>query len=288
MRIIKNHRGWQRVLSLFFPYVIIVGGFQLIGALISGVDISNIESTKTSIQELTLLLFNFIGTFIVLWLFMKHVDEEKFINLGFKIKNRKWDIIIGIVIGLITMSIGFVILISLGEITFRKINYDSYDLIILILLFILVAFAEEVLLRGYILRNLMISFNKYLALILSSIIFSIMHIFNPNIDVFALFELFIAGIFLGLSYIYTKNLWFPISLHFSWNFFQSFLGFNVSGKDFYSLIELGITKNNILNGGAFGFEGSILSLAASIIMILLIKNYYNRLIIREKKNRSKL
>lgn len=282
MHIIKNHKGWQRVLSLFFPYVFIVGGLQLIGALISGVDITNIESAKTSIQELTLLVFNFIGTFIVLWLFMKHVDEEKFINLGFKIKSRKWDMIIGFVIGLITMSLGFVILLSLGEITFRKINYNFYDLLILILTFILVAFVEEVLLRGYILRNLMISFNKYLALIVSSIIFSIMHIFNPNIDVFALFELFIAGIFLGLSYIYTKNLWFPISLHFSWNFFQSFLGFNVSGKDFYSLIELGITKNNILNGGAFGFEGSILSLAASIIMIVLIKNYYNRLIIRKK------
>ena len=30
----------------------------------------------------------------------------------------------------------------------------------------------------------------------------------------------IAGLFLGINYIYTRNLWFSIFFHFSWNFFQ--------------------------------------------------------------------
>lgn len=128
----------------------------------------------------------------------------------------------------------------------------------------------------------MISFNKYVALIVSSILFSLMHGFNPNIDLFSLFNIFLAGILLGLSYIYTKNLWFPIALHLSWNLFQTIFGFNVSGQDSYSLIEFSIYENNLLNGGDFGFEGSILSVISMIITIIGIWIYYNR----EKTNHN--
>ena len=70
-------------------------------------------------------------------------------------------------------------------------------------------------------------------------------------------------------------MWFPIALHFSWNFFQSLFGFNVSGIDMYSLIEFKIMDSNVWNGGAFGFEGSILSVIVQIILIVLIFYHYN-------------
>ena len=66
-------------------------------------------------------------------------------------------------------------------------------------------------------------------------------------DGFSAMSLFLAGILLGITYIYTKNLWFPVALHLSWNLFQTLFGFNVSGKDFYSLIEFKIQENNLLN-----------------------------------------
>jgi len=122
----------------------------------------------------------------------------------------------------------------------------------------------------------MISFDKYVALIISSLLFSLMHWFNPNIDLFGFIDLFLAGILLGISYVYTKNLWFPIALHFSWNLTQSFLGFNVSGQDAYSIIEFTIPENNLLNGGDFGFEGSIFSIIAQIVFIIIIVNYFNK------------
>ena len=103
-----------------------------------------------------------------------------------------------------------------------------------------------------------------------------MHGFNPNIDLFGLVSIFIAGIFLGITYIHTKNLWFPIALHFSWNFFQTVLGFNVSGKDIYSVVEFSMKEKTLLNGGNFGFEGSIFSIIAMIITIAIISIYYQR------------
>ncbi|MEJ6625218.1 MAG: CPBP family intramembrane metalloprotease [Flavobacteriaceae bacterium] len=284
MKKIHNHNGWLRILLLILPYIIIVGIFQYVGALISGVDLSNPEFENTSLQELSLSFSSFIGTFLVIGLFMQFVDKEKFIDLGFKTKGKLKEFIVGIVAGLIVMGLGYYLLSSMGQLSFQSINFDMQEILISFLLFTIVAIVEETLLRGYVLRNLMYSFNKYIALILSSILFSLMHGFNPNIDTFALIELFLAGILLGQSYIHTKNLWFPIALHFSWNFFQTHFGFNVSGQDTYSLIEFSIVENNLWNGGDFGFEGSWLSIISSIIMIILVERYFKKTAIKNSHN----
>lgn len=257
----KKYKGWGRVLSIIIPYLIIVSIFQLIGYSVAGIDFSEADRPiKTSLQQLTINFFGLIGTFIILWVFMKFVDKESFTKLGFQTKGRLIDFVIGLITGLIIMTLGYGFLISIKEISFLKVNFNFNEIIISVLLFTVVAIVEETLLRGYILKNLMFSFNKYVALIVSSILFSLMHALNPNVDLFSLFNLFLAGILLGLSYIYTKNLWFPIALHLSWNLFQTFFGFNVSGKDTYSIIEFKISEANLLNGGAFGFEGSYLSI----------------------------
>ncbi|WP_242404052.1 CPBP family intramembrane glutamic endopeptidase [Formosa agariphila] len=271
-----DKHAWLRVLLLIIPYFIIVGLFQLIGGFISGANLMNEEFNSNSIQDLSIAFFGLLGTFFVIWIFMKNIDHEPFINLGFQTKNRLKDFVLGIIIGLIIMVIGYTILVYSGEIRFVNLNFDIEELIISILLFIIVSVTEEMFLRGYVLRNFMLSFNKYVALFLSSVLFAAMHGFNPNIDFFALLNLFLAGILLGMSYIYTKNLWFPIGLHFSWNLFQTLLGFNVSGLDSYSIVEFKITAPNLINGGMFGFEGSYLSIVAQLITITCIVFYYNK------------
>jgi uncharacterized protein len=94
---------------------------------------------------------------------------------------------------------------------------------------------------------------------------------NANFTLLSMIDLFIAGFLSGLAYIYSKNLWFPIALHFSWNFFQgTIFGFNVSGKDTYSLIVTKDYSSNIWNGGGFGFEGSVLSIIFQFIAIVMV------------------
>lgn len=272
----NKHRGWQRVLLIILPYIFIVGIFQYIGAVVAGADIVDPNFQKNSEQHVIMSLFSLIGTLLVIWIFMKYLDNEKFVNLGFQTKNRLTDFIFGIVLGAVIMILGYFILLYLNEIIYVKTIFNFKEIILSVILFTIVAFIEEILLRGYILRNLMLSFNKYIALVTSSVIFALMHGFNPNIDLFSMTNIFLAGILLGISYIHTKNLWFPIALHLSWNLFQTILGFNVSGQDSYSLIEFSISENTLLNGGAFGFEGSILSVIAMVISIGGIWLYYER------------
>lgn len=272
----NKNRGWQRILLIIIPYIFIVGIFQFIGALIAKANFEDINFQKTSDQHMIMSFFSLLGTFLVIWLFMKYLDKERFIKVGFDTKNRQNEFLVGIGIGAFIMTAGYSLLLVLGEINFERVVFDFKEIIIAIFLFMIVAVMEELLMRGYILKNLMISFNKYVALIVSSVLFALMHGFNPNIDLFALTNIFLAGILLGISYIHTKNLWFPIALHLSWNLFQAILGFNVSGQKTYSLIRFGITENNLLNGGKFGFEGSILSLIAMLITIVGIEIYYRR------------
>jgi high-affinity Fe2+/Pb2+ permease len=105
----------------------------------------------------------------------------------------------------------------------------------------------------------MYSFNKY-TVIISSILFSVIHGFNPNMDWFSYLNLFLAGILLG-SAIFTKIYGFN-RFTFGTRFFQTLFGFNVSGP--HSLIEFKIAKPNLINGGLFGFEGSIFCIMDSV------------------------
>ena len=290
MKKVTYHKGWLTAILSIIPFFIFAILFQGIGLGFTSAlgEYGIIEfdfNTYSEVEDVMrdylaadtiIQYFDLIGIFVLLWILMKFVDKEPFINLGFSIKGKMNDIILGMALGLLLMAVGYSTLIFLGEIKFVSFNFDLKSIMLLFLLFIGVSVVEETYVRGYVLKNLLKSFNPVVSLIISSAIFSLLHFFNPNVNYIALTELFIAGILLGVSYVYTKNLWFPIALHLSWNFFQVMFGFNVSGIDTYSLIEFEILENNNINGGDFGFEGSYLSILFSLIMIYFLWRYYKK------------
>jgi hypothetical protein len=273
-----NHRGLYNSLNIILPYLIIAGVFQLVSYYLSGYDYLNSARTpKTSLQTFITTLATLMATFVTVFLFKKKLGQKFFINIGFQNISVKKNLVLGIAIGFLIMVTGFLALLFTNEISIQSINFDLTELLLNMGIFIFVAIGEEVLCRGYILNNLMKSYNKYVALLISSLFFSLLHLGNHFISILNLFDLFIAGILLGITYIYTKRLWFPIALHFSWNFFQgTIFGFNVSGNDLYSLIHISYPSPTLWNGGGFGFEGSLLSLLFQIIAIYLIFKYYKK------------
>jgi len=266
----------KRVLAFVIPFFIVLGVCEVLGALVAGYNIMDLGTPATEGQTLIIKLFEVTGVSFLLWGFMRIVDNEPFINLGYSIRGRFKDIVAGNVVGAGLIAVGFFFLIFMEEITYEGFSFSTKEFMTSVGVYILVAVLEESVFRGYVLRNLMRSYNKYVALVISSLLFALIHAVNPNISWFSMLDLFLAGIALGISYIYTKNLWFPIAFHFSWNFVQSHLGFNVSGQDFYSVIHTSFSSETLLNGGAFGFEGSILSIIAEVLTIILVMYYYNR------------
>lgn len=267
-------KGWLRVIIAFIGYIFVSVSLHPFITRLSGIEPYVSMSERTDLQKVILLISDTLIVFTVLWVLLKFIDLESFTEIGLKIKNRTSDVFYGLLTGLVIMGLGYSLLFTLDEISFSNFNFNLKDFILLGIIHTLVAVKEEVLLRGYILKNLNYSFGKIAALISSAILFSLLHGFNPNFNFMAFVNLFLAGVMLGLPYLYSKNLMFPIALHFSWNFFQSLFGFNVSGIDSYSLIEFNISDANKLNGGSFGFEGSILSIIVQILMIVLLYKYY--------------
>ena len=121
---------------------------------------------------------------------------------------------------------------------------------------------EEVLFRGILFRHLEDFGGTWFALALTSILFGVAHIFNDNATVFSSFAIAVeAGVLLGGAYILTRSLWAPIGLHVAWNFTQSqIFDVPVSGNDGIGLVEAKLSGPEVLSGGAFGLEASVIAL----------------------------
>ena len=281
-------QGWLRVLlfiiaSLFISTIIIVIGVLILMPFIGLDYFKELSDSSNIIEDMgmshfaILSLFQFGGIILTVWLFRVNVDKKSFVSLGFAIRNYKSDLLQGLALGAGLICIGFVILYSLDAITVIKVEFDIISFCSYLIFFFIVAFGEEIMFRGYILTNLCESMNKYVALGISSLIFAIGHLFNPNVSFLSFIDIFIAGILLGIYYLHRRNLWFPIGLHLTWNFFQGpVFGFEVSGMKIDGIISHEVHGNELLTGGEFGFEGSLLSMLLMIVVIVIIHLQYHR------------
>jgi len=229
---------------------------------------------------LVFMLLQFIGTLFAVFIFRKFVDKKSFKSLGFELTNYKADLLKGLVWGAALISIGFLALYSSGFISIIETDFGAVQWLSYIAFFVIVAFNEEILVRGYVLSNLMASMNKYWALIVSALLFSVMHLGNDSTSLISTANIFIAGLMLGIYTIHKRNLWFPIAMHFTWNFFQGpVLGFEVSGTKMESMINQQVSGNPLITGGDFGFEGSLLltimMIASTIYIHMTYKNNEN-------------
>lgn len=190
----------------------------------------------------------------------------------------KWqDIFWGTVSVLMLYSIGFWICMVTDTVEIVEEQINPGYLGLTALFFLLVAVTEEMAMRGFVLGRLLdYGVNKFWALLISSLLFSLMHLFNPNFALIPFLNIILAGFMLGASYIYTRNLVFSITAHLLWNWVQGpVLGFQVSGLHFAdSCFTLKLSGSSLINGGSFGFEGSLVCTVLLIaITLLLVKEY---------------
>jgi hypothetical protein len=119
-------------------------------------------------------------------------------------------------------------------------------------------------------------FGSWAALVVSSLVFGLTHLMNPQGTLEgALFIAVEAGILLAAAFMLTRRLWLSIGFHMAWNYTQSaiFSGV-VSGNDAApGLIRSTVKGPDLLTGGSFGVESSVLALAlctaTGIVMLVM-------------------
>lgn len=199
--------------------------------------------------------------------------------LGMSLRGRGKDLLAGLGVAVLLYAVGFGTSLLMGIIEIASVQWVPRDLLGTLLFFLLVAVTEEVMLRGFVLgRMLSAGMNRFVALFLSSALFSAMHLFNPNFALLSFVNILLAGCLLGASFLYTRNLCFPVVLHWFWNWLQGpVLGYEVSGMDSgETLLTLRLTGSDLLTGGSFGFEGSLLCTVLLVVGTLAIVGYYER------------
>ena len=260
---------------LHFPLTKII-----IGLLVCGVIVSVGQFLVGKLLDLTVLdkdIKNLIAgivvailaivSYIYLYTFYEKREITEFTKNGI-IKS----LTIGIILGVVLQSLTILVIYLKGGYSIVTINPILFLVPPLTMAFTSAIF-EETLMRGIIFRITEEKLGSYFGLIISAVLFGAMHLANPNSSMTAAIGLAIqAGLLLASAYIYARNLWFPIAIHFAWNFTQSAIfGANVSGNTISkTLITSKIEGAEWFTGGQFGPEGSIQATAFCFIVTIIL------------------
>lgn len=193
--------------------------------------------------------------------------------------HRGWlrDLLIGCAIGIATLVVAVVIATAAGGLRF---SFGGSGLAIIrslvgsaVLLF-LAALAEEALFRGYILQTFTRAQLTLLGVLLTSVPFGLVHLSNPNVVPGVTFaNTALAGIWLAAAYLRTRSLWFPLGVHWAWNWaLGSFFGLPISG---INLVSNPVLKGNDLGpawltGGSYGIEGGVACTVALVAFTFFV------------------
>ena len=192
--------------------------------------------------------------------------------------NMRWlkEFCLGGLTGAALMLVPALIMWFLGWVHWQWNPIGFSTLMSIVLLFVGVAVAEELLFRGFIFQRLIAGLGQWPAQLILAGYFLLTHLNNPgmtgDVKILASINIFLASIMFGLAFIRTKSLAMPLGLHFMANFMQGgLLGFGVSGTDQSGLLKpIFASVPEWVTGGQFGLEASALGLICVVVTLLLL------------------
>ncbi len=210
------------------------------------------------------------------WAFVRLVDRRPFSSVGIGLSSG-WRFDFGKGVGLAAILLGIVFLISLasggiGIIGFQRPAPPDQAMIPYLLTAIIalisVGIYEELMFRGYILQRLNEKTGPLVAIVLSSLIFALLHVTNPGANFLGLVNTWFIGVLLCSLYFRSRSLWLPIGFHFGWNFLLGFAySLPVSGLPFHGILEVvELEPESRLAGGIYGPEGGFATLIALALL----------------------
>jgi membrane protease YdiL (CAAX protease family) len=212
------------------------------------------------------LVFSFLPIFLFVWGWLVVFEKRMFWTTGLERTGVFEKYSRGAIIGILMMAIPVVILTLSGYLQFESnpAEWEGWTAVpgVLILLvgWLVQGAAEETLTRGFLLPIFGIRFNPFWGIIVSSGLFASLHLFNANLNLIAMINLFLFGVFASIYAMQEGGLWGVFAIHSFWNWSQGNLfGLEVSGSKFglTTLLNLKEAGPDILTGGAFGPEGGL-------------------------------
>ena len=206
------------------------------------------------------------------WLACRFFDRRSFSSLGLALDRRVFgELGTGLILAGAMQATMFVLAGAQGWLRISSTELKGGDALggigahiaWMTLVFLCVAWHEELLARGYWLVNLQEGLGRLPALVLSSLAFALAHMGNPNANASILPGLVGAGALFAWAALRSGRLWLPIGMHLGWNLFEGpIFGFPVSGLRFASWAATEVAGPPLWTGGAFGPEAGLLLVPA--------------------------
>ena len=219
------------------------------------------------------MLLGTMGQISAAILFVKFLLKKKLNYIFFKRDKLAKNIVLGLFIGLLQISIYILVDLGRGVLGYDGISLGNLNLIFLgyFVGFFIQSTSEEFLVRGILTRALYNRYGKKIAIILPSVFFGLLHLGNEGVTILSTLNTILVGIFFAKLLFYSDNIMLTSGVHAGWNFSMAMIyGLNVSGfSGFDSLLNFKIL-NYALYDKAYGPEGSIVVTFIEIISILII------------------
>ena len=283
--------GW-RILIFLFTFLAFSMIIFLLRPLLGEI------TKKEFVQDYSLIIVSVLalGASVTVPLARKFLDKRSFVSLGLKVNKKSLqDIVFGFFLSGFMAALFFIVMIGLGLVEFNGFNFGNSNtltessfnfvqfmsvvsigsVLLLFLEYILVGYWEELVFRGYLLQNMSDGLGIKTAIVISCIIYGLIHAANPNASLLSSSIIVLFGYLRIFGYLATKMLWLSIGMHIGWNFFQGpVFGFAASGhKKAVVINQTIISDQEYLTGGEFGPEGSILIIPILILALFVMRWY---------------
>jgi uncharacterized protein len=264
--------GFDRVLR--FPL-----GWMLVGIVgVGGI------SALTAGGPPVLAVVGAVAAVGVYWLVMRYVARRSMPEL---LSPRAVPhALIGIVLGIVFIATS--ILMVLTEFSFTEATGGTAAIVATMVAVQLgAAVTEELIFRGLALQALERLCGSWIALAITAVSFGLLHLANPGATLWSSFAIAVeAGVLLGAAFLWRRDIWLAIGLHFAWNVSVGLLGIPVSGHPAAGVLIARPTGPELVTGGGFGLEASIVpvivSLALAVPMLIAASRRGNLVPLRRR------
>lgn len=262
---------WQHPMARFAAFIVCFAVFSIAFGLPAQLAVKD----EGPLLIILLAIASIAAATLAYWLVITKIERRPLLELS---PRRIGGLLVGLGVGAALVLLVVALIWVFGGIDFLGTGNPSTSDIIRVLFGagFAAAIVEEILMRGMLLRLLEEFLGTWLAIAVSGFIFGMMHMSNDNATYFSAISIALqAGLLFGALYCLTRSLWLVIGLHFACNVIQGLVfGVAVSGNATTGLLKTEPTGNDLISGGAFGLEGSVittvlLGLLALGLMVLI-------------------
>lgn len=246
--------------GFFFATVLVAAGIK---AVMRATGINDLLAVK--------LVHLFLTVGLLTWsysLYLKWIESRPLSELAPGFASRELGL--GLLAGVVLITLAVVILWVAGVYRVEGVQL-SLRLFKWPVLFLVTVYIEELYFRGILLRLLDEALGSMIAILISGILFGLLHWVNDGATLWSSLAVAVeGGIMVGVFWRISGRLWGVLGLHYAWNTVQGpFFGIEVSGNPLPGLLQSSLTGPPMLTGGVFGLENTIVAVLLTLIASIL-------------------